>query len=78
MSVISANIIPDLRYLSEQKHQDFMAILFGLQSHKGMPPFGEILDQDQLQDIHQYIIKRSHDWRQELMEQAAADNKLTK
>ncbi len=72
LAVIGSNIIPDLRYLPQQKHDDFMPIIFGLQSHKGMPPFGEILEQEQIESIHQYIIQRSHDWREEMIESASA------
>lgn len=75
LSAISSNIIPDLRYLPRQKHEDFMAILFGLQSHKGMPPFSDILNQKQMQSIHQYIIQRSHDWRNEMLQAASPSDK---
>jgi len=32
-----------------------------------MPPFGGILEPGQIENIHQYIIQRSHDWREELL-----------
>jgi quinohemoprotein ethanol dehydrogenase len=72
LAVIGSNIIPDLRYLPQQKHDDFMPIIYGLQSHNGMPPFGEILEKQEIESIHQYIIQRSHDWRKEMIDSGAA------
>ena len=46
--------------------------MFGLRSNKGMPPFGGILDPQQAEKIHQYIIQRSHDWRDELKKRSAS------
>ncbi len=66
LSAISADIIPDLRYLSEEQHELFLPTVFGLRSDKGMPPFGEILEPAQVEQIHQYIIQRSHDLRDEM------------
>lgn len=68
LSAISADIIPDLRYLTGEQHQQFMPILFGLQAHKGMPPFAEILETKQMENIQHYIIQRSHDLRAELQD----------
>jgi quinohemoprotein ethanol dehydrogenase len=67
LSALSANIIPDLRYLSEEKHNEFLAIVFGARSQQGMPPFGGILVPAQVEKIQQYIIQRSHHWREELI-----------
>ena len=66
LSAISANIIPDLRYLTPEKHQEFLPIVFGTRSQQGMPPFGGILEPVQVEAIHQYIIQRSHDLGEEL------------
>ncbi len=66
LSAISADIIPDLRYLSPEQHDLFLPTVFGLRSDKGMPPFGAILEPVQVEQIHQYIIQRSHDLRYEL------------
>jgi len=71
LSAISANIIPDLRYLTPEKHEEFLPIVYGTRSNKGMPPFGGSLDPAQVEEIHQYIIQRSHDLRDELSKQAA-------
>ncbi len=70
LSVISADIIPDLRYLSAEKHDEFLPIVYGLSSHKGMPPFGGILEPPQVEQVHQYIIQRSHDLRDELTDES--------
>jgi quinohemoprotein ethanol dehydrogenase len=72
LSAISADIIPDLRYLSAEQHELFLPTVFGLRSNKGMPPFGEILDPSQVEMIHQYIIQRSHDLRNEMLGSSAA------
>ncbi len=71
LSALSANIIPDLRYLAPEQHAEFLPIVYGTRSHKGMPPFGGILEPEQVEKIHQYIIKRSHDWRAELLKRSA-------
>ncbi len=77
LSVIGSGILPDLRYLSAEQHDLFIPTVYGgLRSHLGMPPFGNILDQDEVAAIHQYIIKRSHDLRNEMKgEQTAAKNR---
>lgn len=66
LSAMSADIIPDLRYLSPEQHELFLPTVFGLRSQQGMPPFGEILEPAQVEQIHQYVIQRSHDLREEL------------
>jgi quinohemoprotein ethanol dehydrogenase len=75
LSAMSANIIPDLRYLSEKSHEEFLPIVYGLRSNKGMPPFGNILTQEQVESIHQYVIERSHHWREELEKRNAEQAK---
>jgi len=77
LSALSANIIPDLRYLSPEKHEEFLPIVYGLRSHKGMPPFGGILEPEQVEKVHQYIIQRSHNWRDELLKRSAAVERTT-
>ncbi|MCP5166976.1 MAG: PQQ-dependent dehydrogenase, methanol/ethanol family [Pseudomonadales bacterium] len=66
LSAISADIIPDLRYLTPDKHAEFLPIVYGTRSQQGMPPFGGILDPVQVEKIRQYIIQRSHDLHAEL------------
>jgi len=72
LSAISSNIIPDLRYITPQTHEEFLPIVWGLRANKGMPPFGGILEPEQVEKIHQYVIQRSHDWRDELVKRDAA------
>ncbi|GGO88858.1 alcohol dehydrogenase [Marinobacterium nitratireducens] len=71
LSALSADIIPDLRYITPETHEQFLPIVYGLRSDKGMPPFGSILSVEQVEKIHQYIIQRSHDWRDELLKRNA-------
>jgi quinohemoprotein ethanol dehydrogenase len=67
LEVMGGTIIPDLRYMSKQTHDEFLAILAGLRSNKGMPPFIPTqLTLEQGESIHQYIIKRAHDLREEM------------
>jgi quinohemoprotein ethanol dehydrogenase len=73
LSAISANIIPDLRYLTPEKHAEFLPIVYGTRSQQGMPPFGGILDPEQAEQIHQYIIQRSHDLREELLKESPGE-----
>tara|TARA_R110002110_G_scaffold415860_1_gene658759 strand:- start:91030 stop:93177 length:2148 start_codon:yes stop_codon:yes gene_type:complete len=75
LAAISADIIPDLRYLPQQKHEEFLPIVYGLRSHKGMPPFGGILEPEQIDNIHQYILQRSHEWRAEMLDNASDTTK---
>jgi quinohemoprotein ethanol dehydrogenase len=65
-TAISSNIIPDLRYLSADKHKEFNAIVAGTRSHLGMPPYGGILTPEDVEQVHQYIIQRARDLRDEL------------
>jgi quinohemoprotein ethanol dehydrogenase len=74
LEAMGGTIIPDLRYISAQTHEEFLPILAGLRANQGMPPFiGTLLTPEQGEAIHQYIIKRSHDLREEMMEQATSD-----
>ncbi|GAB3093339.1 PQQ-dependent dehydrogenase, methanol/ethanol family [Aestuariicella hydrocarbonica] len=69
LAALSANIIPDLRYLTPEVHEQFLPIVYGMRANKGMPPFAGILELPQVEKIHQYIIQRSHDWRDELIKE---------
>jgi quinohemoprotein ethanol dehydrogenase len=49
-------VIPDLRYMSEQTHKEFVAIAFGgVLGHKGMVGFHKALSVDDIGDIHAYL-----------------------
>ena len=63
---MGGGVLPDLRYLDQQGHQAFPAIVAGLYADKGMPSFAGELSLDQVQAIHQYLIKRSGDLKREL------------
>ncbi|MCH2558995.1 MAG: c-type cytochrome [Alcanivorax sp.] len=65
-SALGGGVIPDLRYLDEQGHQAFPAIVAGLYADKGMPSFAGDLSLEQVKAIHQYLIKRTGDLRREL------------
>lgn len=66
LGAVSANIIPDLRYLTADKHVQFQDIVRGSRSHLGMPPFGGKLSLDDVENIRAYLIKRAHDLKAEL------------
>lgn len=68
INAISGGIVPDLRYLTSGTHQQFNLIVKGLRSPKGMPSFHDILDDEQIGLIHNYVIKRAHDLQWELAE----------
>ena len=78
LSALGSDIIPDLRYLGPKQHEEFLPIVFGARSHKGMPPFGAILEPAQVEQVHQYIISRSHDWRQELLKRSTQREQATR
>jgi len=49
-------VVPDLRYMSEQTHTEFVAIVFGgVRSHKGMVGFNFSLDLEEVNAIHAYL-----------------------
>jgi quinohemoprotein ethanol dehydrogenase len=65
-NVVSGGVLPDLRYLTAEKHKMFAGILAGAYAKKGMPVFADILPPPYQEALHQYIIKRSHDLQAEL------------
>ncbi|MBT8115092.1 MAG: PQQ-dependent dehydrogenase, methanol/ethanol family [Arenicella sp.] len=49
-------ILPDLRYMSEQTHREFVGIVFGgARAHKGMVGFYETLNLDDIEAVHAYL-----------------------
>jgi len=66
LGAFSADVIPDLRYMTPQTHKDFQIIVAGARADKGMPPFGARLKQEDVEQIRAYLIKRAHDRRAEL------------
>jgi len=61
INAISGGVLPDLRMLSKENHQAFLGIVYGGRVPDGMPSFAEELSPEQVELVHQYIIKRSHD-----------------
>lgn len=60
VGVVSATAIPDLRYLSEGKHQIFKNIVLdGLFKFKGMPSFEGRLNETEVEAIRQYIVQQT-------------------
>jgi len=66
LNAVSGGVVPDLRYLSSAKHEQFNAIVSGAKVNRGMPNFATILKQEQMNAIHQYVIKRTMDLRKQL------------
>lgn len=60
VGVVSPSSIPDLRYLSEGKHQLFKNIVLdGLFQVNGMPSFEGRLNEEEVSAIQQYILQRA-------------------
>ncbi|MNT75775.1 Quinohemoprotein alcohol dehydrogenase ADH-IIG precursor [compost metagenome] len=57
--------MPDLRKLTTDKHQMFLGIVYGGRVPDGMPSFAEAFDAKEVDQIHQYLIKRAHDLKTE-------------
>lgn len=67
-SVISGGLLPDLRMLTPEKHDMYLGTLMGALQENGMPSFADRLSVEEMTDIQNYLIKRSHDLRQQLKE----------
>lgn len=70
-SAIGGGVLPDLRYLTPEKHQIFAGIVAGAYMQKGMPGFMDVLKMNDIEDIHQYLIQRARDLKQDLANSAA-------
>ena len=56
ISAKSNYVVPDLRYMSDQTHRDFVAIVLGgSRSHKGMAGFYETHNVEDVEAIHSYL-----------------------
>ncbi len=66
LSAVSGGVVPDLRYLTPQKHAIFLGIVYGARANHGMPAFAGRLKPEEVDAIHQYLIKRAHDLKDEL------------
>jgi len=61
-AAISAGVLPDLRHADAGTHARWGAIVLGgARLAKGMPAFGQYLDETQSEAIRAYVIKRAHD-----------------
>jgi len=66
-SAYSGGVVPNLRNMGAETHDDFLRIVAGgALAGKGMPAFADRLSQDQIETIHQYLIKRQHDLAAEM------------
>ena len=55
-SAKSSGLVPDLRYMSEQTHQEFISIVLGgSRVHKGMMGFYEELSLKDAESVHKYL-----------------------
>lgn len=67
LNAVSGGVLPDLRYLSSRTHTEFAGIVAGgLRQRKGMPSFGSVLKMEDVEMLHQYVIKRAHDLNRDL------------
>jgi len=63
-NVVSSGMIPDLRYMKAETHQAFNDIAVrGLRANSGMPPFADVIDDDDADAIHAYINDRIREGR---------------
>jgi mono/diheme cytochrome c family protein len=59
--VIGGGVVPDLRYLSTERHQAWQGIVLGgLHRDKGMASFAGALTPQDAADIQAYVIERAH------------------
>jgi quinohemoprotein ethanol dehydrogenase len=65
-NAMSGGVIPDLRYLTPDKHAMFAGILAGALASRGMPALMDVLTPEDAEAIHQYLIKRANDLKTEL------------
>ena len=72
LSAVSGGVVPDLRYLTPEKHNIFPGIVYGARASRGMPSFAGRLKPEDVDAIHQYLIKRGHDLQDELKAADAA------
>ena len=61
VAAVGNALVPDLRYMSAETHEQFAAIVSGARAVQGMPPFGHLLPPEQIELIRQYLTQMSHD-----------------
>ncbi|WP_034995714.1 PQQ-dependent dehydrogenase, methanol/ethanol family [Beijerinckia mobilis] len=57
---ISGGVLPDLRTLSAENHEAFPGIVMGGRAYNGMPSFAGELSPEEIENVHDYLIMRSH------------------
>ncbi len=58
---VSGGVVPDLRALTPDKHEQWQAIVLGgLHWQQGMVSFSDQLNKEQAENIHHYVIERAH------------------
>ncbi|MEM7018720.1 MAG: PQQ-dependent dehydrogenase, methanol/ethanol family [Pseudomonadota bacterium] len=70
---IAGGVLPDLRYMTSEKHQDFYAIVLGgMLKDKGMVSFAPVLSKEDVDAIYAYVIERAHVDKKARMEKGAS------
>ena len=60
LGVISGGLMPDLRFVSRDVHENFQAIVLGgAYKDRGMASFADVLDSDDTTAVHAYIVHRT-------------------
>jgi PQQ-dependent dehydrogenase (methanol/ethanol family) len=61
LDAVGGGVVPDLRFMSAQSHEQFYAVMLGgLHSERGMVSFAAILDAQDAKAIHAYLIGEAH------------------
>ncbi|WP_290871991.1 PQQ-dependent dehydrogenase, methanol/ethanol family [Aquabacterium sp.] len=71
LNAVSGGVVPDLRYLTPEKHQIFLGIVYGARTARGMPAFSGLLKPDDVEVLRQYILHRAHALKAELIPAAS-------
>jgi quinohemoprotein ethanol dehydrogenase len=59
--VVGGGVIPDLRYMTAERHQLWMGIVLGgLHRDKGMVSFAKVLTAEEATAIQAFVIERAH------------------
>lgn len=66
LNAVSGGVVPDLRYMKPEQHELFAATVSGARINRGMPGFAGVLKPEDMQLLHQYVIKRTHDLSAEI------------
>ena len=61
VNAVSGGLVPDLRYLDEDGHAQFAATVKGAATARGMPAFGHVVNDEQIELMRQYVLQRNHD-----------------